>query len=228
MTIDFKGAHYPKAVIVHAVFFYVRYAVSYRDLEEILAERGVAVDHATLNRWVVKYSPLISANAQAKKRPTAVSWRMGETYIKVKGKWTYYYRAIDKFGKTLDFMLSERRDEAAATAFFNRAIGNNGVPDRVVIDKSGANLAGLQNMNCLLILNGWFWLIEILQVKYLNNIIEQDHRFIKKLTRQMKGFKSFSSASATLEGIEVAHMIRKRQFEATGQSAFQQFAALAG
>jgi putative transposase len=109
MTIDFKGAHYPKVVIVHAVFFYVRYAVSYRDLEEILAERGVAVDHATLNRWVVKYAPLVAANAQAMKRPTGVSWRMDETYIKVKGKWTYYYRAIDKLGKTLDFMLSEQR-----------------------------------------------------------------------------------------------------------------------
>ena len=105
MTIDFKGAHYPKAVIVHAVFFYVRYAVSYRDLEEILAERGVSVDHATLNRWVVKYSTLIAAKAQAKKRPTAVSWRMDETYIKVKGKWTYYYRAIEKLGKTFNFML---------------------------------------------------------------------------------------------------------------------------
>ena len=97
-----------------------------------------------------------------------------------------------------------------------------------MIDKSGANLAGLQNMNFLLILNGWFWLIEVLQVKYLNNIIEQDHRFIKKLTGQMKGFKSFNSASATLEGIEVAHMIRKQQFEMSGQSAFQQFEALAG
>jgi hypothetical protein len=84
--VDFKGAHDPKDVIVHAVFFYVRYAVSYRDLEEILAERGVEVDHATLNRWVVKYSPLIAANAQAKKRPTGSSWRMDETYIKVKGK----------------------------------------------------------------------------------------------------------------------------------------------
>ena len=228
MTIDFKGAHYPKDVILHAVFFYVRYAVSYRDLEEILAERGVNIDHATLNRWVVKYSPLIAAKAQAKKRPTAVSWRMNETYIKVKGKWMYYYRAIDKFGKTLDFMLCEHRDEAAATAFFSRAIGNNGFPDRVVIDKSGANLAGLENMNCLLILNGWFWLIEVLQVKYLNNIIEQDHRFVKKLTRQMKGFKSFCSASATLERIEVAHMIRKQQFETSGQCPFKQFAALAG
>jgi putative transposase len=148
-----------------------------------------------------------------------------ETYIKVKGKWTYYYRAIDKFGRTFDFMLSDHQDEAAATAFFTRVIGNNGFPDRVVIDKSGANLAGLQNMNYLLILNGWFWLIEVLQVKYLNNIIEQDHRFNKKLTRQIKGFKS---ASQTLEGIEVAHMIRKQQFMTSGQSAFKQFVALAG
>jgi len=228
VTIDFKGSHYPRSVILYAVFFYVRYAVSYRDLEEIMAERGVEVDHATLNRWVIKFSPLIAVEAQKRKQKTAVSWHMDETYIKVKGKWTYYYRAVDKHGKTLDFMLSEKRDEAAATAFFTRAIGNNGFPDKVVIDKSGANLAGLQNMNCLLILNGWYWLIEILQVKYLNNIIEQDHRFIKKLTRQMKSFKSFGSASATLEGIEVAHMIRKRQFASSGQSAFQQFAALAG
>jgi putative transposase len=197
-------------------FFYVRCAVSYRDLEEILAERGVSVDHATLNRWVVRYSPLIAAKAQAKKRLTAVSWRMDETYIKVKGKWTYYYRAIDEFGKTLDFILSEHRDEAAATAFLTCAIGLNGFPDRVVLDKNGANLVALQNLNCLLILNGWFWLIEVLQVKYLNNIIEQDQRFIKKLTRQMKGFKSFNSASGTLEDIEVPHMIRKQQFKMSG------------
>ncbi len=226
--ISFKGSHYPKDVILYAVFFYVRYSVSYRDLEEIMAERGVEIDHATLNRWVVKYAPLIACEAQRRKVGTSSSWRMDETYIKVKGKWMYFYRAVDKFGKTLDFMLSEKRDEAAATTFFARAIGNNGFPDKVVIDKSGANLAGLQNMNCLLFLNGWYWLIDILQVKYLNNIIEQDHRFIKKLTRQMKGFKSFGSASATLEGIEVAHMIRKRQFDSSGQSAFQQFAALAG
>jgi putative transposase len=106
-------------------------------------------------------------------------------------------------------------------------IENNGWPEKVVIDKSGANLAGLQNMNWLLLLHGWFWLIEIPQVKYLNNMIEQDHRFIKKLTRPMKGFKSFPSASATLDGIEAAHMLRKHQFSTNGQSAFQQFAALA-
>ncbi len=153
-VIDFKGAHYPKAVIVHAVFFYVRYAVSYRDLEEILAERGVSVDHATLNRWVVKYSPLIAANAAARKRATANSWRMDETYIKVRGKWTYLYRAVDRDGQTLDFMLSERRDLGAARRFFKQAIGTNGVPDRVVIDKSGANFAGLQAVNVILKFTG--------------------------------------------------------------------------
>ena len=145
MAIAFKGVHYPEAVILHAVFFYVRYAVSYRDLEEIMAERGVTVDHATLDRWVVKFSPLIAANAQSRKRATANSWRMDETYIRVRGKWTYLYRAVDRDGQTLDFMLSERRDLAAARRVFKQAIRTNGGPDRVVIDKSGANLAGLQS-----------------------------------------------------------------------------------
>lgn len=153
---------------------------------------------------------------------------MDETYVKVKGAWTYLYRAIDKEGKTLDFMLSERRDEAAATAFFKKAIGSNGWPDKVVIDKSGSNTAGLFNMNCLLAMCGWCWLITIRQTKYLNNIIEQDHRFVKKLTRPMQTFKSFNSAAATLAGIEVAHMIRKGQFDKGEQTGFAQFAAFAG
>jgi putative transposase len=154
--ISFKGSHYSKNVILYAVFFYVRYAVSYRDLEEIMAERGVKVDHATLNRWVVKYSPLITREAHRRKSTTSSSWRMDETYIKIKGKWTYLYRAVDKLGKTLDFMLSEHRDKAAASTFFARTIGNNGLPEKVVIDKSGANLAGLQNMNWLLLFHSWF------------------------------------------------------------------------
>ncbi len=226
--ISFKGAHYPRDVILFAVFFYVRYPVSYRDLEEIMAERGVFVDHATLNRWVVKYAPLIAVRAQKRKAPTAKSWRMDETYIKVRTRWVYLYRAIDKHGQTLDFMLSETRDETAATAFFVRTISTNGWPDRVVIDKSGANNAGLENMNLLLALAGWCRLIEVLQVKYLNNIIEQDHRFIKRITRHMKGFKSFEAAQATLAGIETAHMIRKDQFAADGKSPYEQFAELAG
>jgi putative transposase len=201
--ISFKGSHYPKDVILYAVFFYVRYAVSYRDLEEIMEERSVEVDHATLNRWVVKYSPMIASEAQKRKSPTNSSWRMDETYIKVKGKWVYYYRAVDKNGKTLDFMLSEKRDAKSARRFFKQAIDNNDVPAKVVIDKSGANLAGLLWTNVMLNFQNGSKRIEILQVKYLNNIMEQDHRFIKKLTRPMLGFKSFSSASATLKGISV-------------------------
>jgi len=224
---DFKGAHYPKSVVLFAVFFYLRYPVSYRDLEEIMEERGVNVDHATLNRWVVKYSPLIAAKAQAKRRPTAISWRMDETYIKVKGKWMYHYRAVDRDGQTLDFMLSERRDKAAARRFFRRAISTNGVPDRIVIDKSGANLAGLEAVNVILKFTGTGQTITILQVKYLNNILEQDHRFIKRITGRMLGFKAFHSASATLDGIEVAHMIRKGQFDNKDMTAFRQFVQLA-
>lgn len=225
--IEFRGVHFPKAVILHAVFFYVRYAVSYRDLEEILAERGVRVDHATLNRWVVKYAPLVAAEAQARKRTTARSWRMDETYIRVKGRWTYLYRAVDRDGQSLDFLLCERRDLAAARRFFRRAIATNGLPDRVVIDKSGANLAGLQTVNAVLKFTGAGKTIEVLQVKYLNNILEQDHRFIKRINCPMRGFKAFHSAAATIAGIEAAHMIRKGQIPANGMSAFQQFAALA-
>ena len=190
MVIDFKGAQFPKPVILFAVFFYVRYAVSYRDLEEIMAERGVVVDHTTLNRWVVKYAPLIAAEAQARKRPTANSWRVDETYIKVKGQWTYLYRAVDRDGKTLDFMLSERRDLAAARRFFKQAMSANGVPDRVVIDKSGADLAGLQAVNVILKVTGNCRTVEVRQVKYLNNILEQDHRFVKRITAPMMGFKA--------------------------------------
>jgi putative transposase len=125
--IRFKDTHFPKDVILYAVYFYVRYAVSYRDLEEILAERGVSVGHAILNRWVIKYSASLALEAKKRKRSVATSWRMDESYIKVKGEWVYLYRAVDKFGDTIDFMLSEHRDEAAATAFFKKAINANRV-----------------------------------------------------------------------------------------------------
>ena len=170
---------------------------------------------------------LKATRQQARKRPTATSWRMDETYIRVKGKWTYLYRAVDRDGKTLDFLLSKRRDLSAARRFFKRAIGTNGVPDRIVIDKSGANLAGLQAVNVILKFTGNGRTITVRQVKYLNNILEQDHRFIKRITRPMMGFKAFHSAAATLAGIETAHMIRKGQIAANGATAFQTFAELA-
>ncbi len=142
--ISFKGAQYPKDVILFAVFFYVRYGVSYRDLEEIMSERGIAVDHTTLNRWVIKYASAIADVARRRKGPCDRSWRMDETYIKVKGAWIYLNRAIDKHGKTLDFMLSQRRNKPAATKFFARMLEINGLPRKIVIDKSGANTAGIK------------------------------------------------------------------------------------
>ncbi|WP_074739429.1 IS6 family transposase [Ruegeria halocynthiae] len=224
--ISFKGAQYPKDVILFAVFFYVRYGVSYRDLEEIMAERGVSVDHTTLNRWVTRYSCAIADIARRRKGPCDRSWRMDETYVKVKGSWVYLYRAVDKHGKTLDFMLSQRRNKPAATKFFARMLEINGLPRKIVIDKSGANTAGIKDVNKMLKGFGCPLPIEMVRQKYLNNIVEQDHRFIKRRTRPMLGFKSFESASATLSGIEVVHMIRKGQFT-PGLCPFLQFAELA-
>lgn len=123
---------------------------------------------------------------------------MDEIHIKVKGQWTYLYLAIDKYGSTVDFMLSEHRDEVAATAFSKQAVDHNELPSKVVIDKKGANNAGSENINILIFLAGLLGFIDMLKVKYLNNIIEQDHRFIKKITKPMMGFKTFHSASATL------------------------------
>ncbi|MCG7522339.1 IS6 family transposase [Ruegeria sp. Ofav3-42] len=226
--ISLKGCHFPKDAVLYAVYFYLRYTVSYRDLEEIMAERGVQVDHATLNRWVVKYSPMIAVSAQSKKRPTLNSWRMDETYVRVRGNWMYLYRAVDKAGNTLDFMLSERRNRPAAARFFAKALSSNGIPDKIVIDKSGANAAGIREVNKILNRFGCSAKIQTVRSKYLNNLIEQDHRFIKRRMRHMCGFKSFRSASATLDGIEVANMIRKQQFPTTTTSGFRLFAEIAG
>jgi putative transposase len=226
MMISFKGAQFPKEVIPFAVFFYLLYTVSYRDMEEILIERGAQVDHATLNRWVTKYSPLIAANARRRKAPADRSWRMDETYIRAKGEWVYLYRAVDKFGKTLDFMLSTRRNKQTATKFFARALEVNGPPRKIVIDRSGANTAGITAINRMLKSFGCPIPIEMVRIKYLNNMVEQDHRTIKKRVRPMPGFKSFVSASATLEGIEVANMIRKGQMT-PGLCPFAEFASLA-
>ncbi len=153
---------------------------------------------------------------------------MDETYLRVRGKWMYLCREVDKAGNTLDFMLSERRNGAAATKFFAKALSSNGIPDKIVIDKSRANAAGIQETNKILKRFGCPAKVQMVRSKYVNNIVEQDHRFIKRRVRHMCGFKSFASASATLDGIEVANMIRKRQFLHTTVSGFRMFAEIAG
>jgi putative transposase len=142
--ISFKGAHFPKDVILYAVFFYVRYGVSYRDLEEIMGEMGVKVDNSTLNRGVIQYSSSLALAAKKLKRAVATSWRMDETYVKVKGQWVYLYRAVDKFGGTVYFMLSEQRDEMAATTFFKQAINNNGFPLKLLWIKAALTMLALR------------------------------------------------------------------------------------
>ncbi len=223
--ISFKGAHFPKEVMIMAIRWYLAYPLSYRYVEDFLKERGIPIDHATINRWVIKYAQLLEINARKFKKPTNRSWRMDETYIKIKGKWYYYYRAVDSKNNTIDFLLSEKRDLKGAKAFLDKAIANYGLPEKVNIDKSGANLAALEAVNST---RDSANQIIIRQIKYLNNSIEQDHRGIKRITRPMMGFRDFDSASATLSGIEVCHMIKKGQFIFQQTlPAWKQFAALA-
>jgi transposase-like protein len=141
------GIHYQKEIILQSLRYSLAYKLSYCEIEEIFAERNIHFDHSTLNRWVIKYSPQLEANFRTRKRNVADLWRMDETYIKIKGKWVYYYRAVDKHGAIVDFYLSETRDEPAARAFFDKALNSSGLPSKVVIDKSGANIAALDTLN---------------------------------------------------------------------------------
>jgi putative transposase len=224
MTISFKGRHFFKDIILMAVRWYVAYNLSYRDIEELMAERGISVDHSTINRWVIKYSPELLEAFKTKKKTINKSWRMDETYIKIKGEWNYLYRAVDKFGNTIDFLLTKNRNKKAARKFFKKAIKSSGIPEKITIDKSGANKAGIDSINIELPKDQQ---IEIRQIKYLNNIVEQDHRFIKEIVKPTKGFKSFASASATLNGIELHHMLKKGQHQKTNLPVFKQFYSLA-
>ncbi|MEZ9724471.1 IS6 family transposase, partial [Vibrio splendidus] len=218
----------PSEVILETVRYYLAYKLSYREIEEIQLERGVVVDHATINRWVIKFTPVLEQRARRRKKPVSGSWRMDETYIKVKGKWVYYYRAVDKFGNVVDYYLSPNRDESAAKAFLNKAIAQNGLPEKVVIDGSKSNYAALDSMNVQLWLTGYFMLslVEIYNIKYLNNIVEQSHRWVKQKTRQALGWKSMEGALASLHGREVWTMLKQEQIDVEGQTVFERFYAL--
>ncbi len=225
MTISFKGAHFPQDIILMGVRCYLAYPLSYRHVEELLEERGVPIDHATVQRWVVKYSPLLEEAFHRRKRPVWVSWRMDETYSKVKGHWYDLYRAVDKTGQTIDFLLTEQRDEAAALRFLKKAMRRHGVPEKITIDGSAANEAAIKSYNAE---HGTAIIIR--KTKYLNNIVEQDHRAVKRVTRPMLGFKAFEAAQSTFTGIELMHMLRKGQLidgSEQGRSAAEQFYALA-
>lgn len=221
-----KGMRFPIDVILVCIRWYASYPLSYRHLEEMMQERGVLLDHSSINRWAIRFLPLLETTFRQHKRPVGKSWRMDETYLKVKGAWKYLYRAVDKEGKTVDFLLTAKRNASAAKRFFDKAIQHNEAPDTVTMDKSGANKAGLDQVNAERDLP-----IEIRQVKYLNNIVEQDHRAVKRVTQPMLDFKSFRSAQAVPAGIELMHTIRKGRLSMAGcdgMSFADQFYTLTG
>ncbi len=206
----FRGRHCEAEIVLLCVRWYLRFGLSFRNLEEMMAERILSVDHVTIWRWVQRYAPELNRRSRPELRPTNGSWRVDETYLRVAGKWTYLYRAVDSTGATIDFLLSARRDANAAKRFLQKALRSPGHPRPRVINLDGnpaypkaiseLKRAGELGRRC-----------RCRPVRYLNNIVEQDHRSIKRRVRASQGFRSFHSAARTIEGIEMMNMIRKGQ-----------------
>jgi IS6 family transposase len=227
----FKWRHFEAEIILLCVRWYVGYALSYRDLEELLLERGLHIDHTTIYRWVQCYAPELDRRCRPHLKATTDSWRVDETSVKVKGTWVYLYRAVDSEGKTLEVLLSETRDAGTARRFFSKASGASHtiVPRVITIDKNAASPKALNELKAVGVVPAS---CELRQSKYLNKLVEQDHRFIKRRVKPGLGFFSFETAWRTLQGYEVRHMIRTGQVQGvdmgaiTGQVTF--FASLFG
>ena len=211
---DFKWRHYQGQIILGCVRWYCKYGISYRDLEEMMYERGVEVDHTTLYRWVQHYAPLMEKRLKYFWRPTlGYSWRVDETYIKVKGQWKYLYRAVDARGNTIDFYLSSTRNTHAAKRFLSKALRRFKdweKPRSINTDKATAYTAAIKELKEEGICPAD---IEHKQVKYLNNIVEADHGKLKRLIKPTLGFKSMKTAYATIKGFELMRMFKKGQLK---------------
>jgi IS6 family transposase len=208
----FKGRQFTAEIILWAVRWYLQFPISYRDLERMFSDRGIQVDHTTLFRWIQAYAPELEKRIRPQLRMTNGSWRVDETYIRVKGEWVYLYRAVDAAGQTIDFLLSLKRDAAAAKRFLRKALkqAHTVNPRTITVDKNAAYPIATRAMKQI----GELWrFAKLRQVKFLNNIVEQDHRRIKRLVRPGLGFKSFTAASQTIAGFEAMAMIRKGQLE---------------
>jgi len=237
----FKWRHFEAEIILLCVRWYLRYSLSYRDLEEMMAERGLRVDHTTIYRWVQRYAPELEKRCRPHLKACNDSWKVDETYIKIKKIWMYLYRAIDSEGNTLEFLLSPARDAEAAKRFFVKALQSTAcsvspaptieeqvaqpaasaeppeslsAPRVINVDKNAAYPKAIADLKAAGILPES---VELRQVKYLNNLIEQDHRFIKRLVKPGMGFFSFETAGRTLQGYEVMNMIRKGQVRGVGK-----------
>jgi IS6 family transposase len=207
---EFKWRHFSGEIILLCVRWYCKYGISYRDLEEMMAERGVMVDHTTLYRWVQCYAPELEKRIRWYQGYTSASWRVDETYVKIRGKWKYLYRAIDKHGRLIDFMLSDRRNAKAAKRFLSKALSTrkDWPPLKINTDKNDAYPPAIRELKQQSKLAPD---VEHRQAKYLNNRLEADHGGLKRLIKPTRGFQSMKTAYVTIKGFEVLRMLRKRQ-----------------
>jgi len=212
----FKWRHHQSEIILLCVRWYLRYALSYRDLEEMMNERGLSVDHTTIYRWVQRYAPELEKRSRPHLRPTNDSYCVDETYVKIKGKWYYLYRAVDSTGQTIDFMLSAKRDTRAAKRFFRKMLKapNHQSPRVINVDQNRSYPPAVDELKEEGVLSV---AAQLRRCKYLNNIVEQDHRFIKRRINPGLGFFSFNTARRTIGGYEVRNKIRKGQVEGIGK-----------
>ena len=206
----FKGRHFEGQIIILCVSWYTSFKLSLRDLVIMMADRGTTLAHTTILRWVQHYLPEIEKRWNRYARPVGGSWRMDETYIKVRGNWVYLYRAVDKAGRTVDFFLSRNRDVTAAKTFLRKAMQNRCTPTKITLDAYAASHRAVREMKETGELPRR---VKVRSSQYLNNLVEQDHRRIKQRIRPMLGFKRFDHAVVTISGIELAEKIKKRQFK---------------
>jgi IS6 family transposase len=221
----FEWRHYAPDVILPCVRWYCRHSLPYRDPEEMMRERGLAADHVTIFRWVQRYAPEINKRLRPRLKMSGTSYRLDETYVKVGTEWKYLYRAVDSAGCTIEFVLSAKRDVSSAKRFFKKMMraDHRRLPFSISVDKNAAYPEAFSTSQAEKIVPND---CKLRRVKYLKNVIEQDHRFIKKKVRASQCFKSFHTAERTLEGIESINMIRKGQVkrlagsDARGQAQF--------
>src|SRR5262252_3987262 len=206
----FKGRHFDGQIIILCVSWYTSFKLSLRELVIMMADRGIRLKHTTILRWVQHYLPEFEKRWSRYARPVGGSWRMDETYIKVRGSWVYLYRAVDKAGRTVDFFLSRNRDVTAAKTFLRKAMPNRRKPTKITLDAYAASHRAVREMKTAGELSQ---AVQVRSSQYLNNVIEQDHRRVKQRIRPMLGFKRFDNAAITISGIELAEKIKKGQFK---------------
>ncbi|EJS46500.1 IS6 family transposase [Bacillus nitratireducens] len=218
----FKGKQFKRDIILVAVGYYCRFSLSYRDVSEILNERGISVHPTTIMRWVHEYGNLIYQIWKVKNKSARLSWHLDETYIKVKGEWRYLYRAIDKDGNTLDIQLRKKRDHQAAYALMKRLVKHFGEPTVLTTDKAPALLCAFKKLKK----NGFYVRTKHCTVNYLNNLIEQDHRHVKRRFAKSAGFQNLRHASRTIKGIETIQAIYKQKRSLESDSVFSVYKEL--